>query len=95
VDGDVQPLLVLGPSVVSLTSGEITKDTPRVTVSGWYQRAILRSGRGRFAVFGEAAMFSAQLAGPEKRQMGMNNPIASKNRQFLLNLMHWLSVKLN
>ena len=98
VDGDVQPLLVLGPSVVSIittTSGEMTKDTPRVPVNGWYQGAVLRSGKGRVAVFGEAAMFSAQLAGPEKRQMGMNNPIASKNPQFLLNLMHWLSGKLN
>ena len=97
VDGDVQPLLVLGPSVVSImpaTAGEITKDTPRVPVNGWYQGAVMRSGKGRVAVFGEAAMFSAQLAGPEKRQMGMNNPIASKNPQFLLNVMHWLSEKL-
>lgn len=98
VEGDVQPLLVLGSSVVSImpaTAGEITKDTPRIPVNGWYQGAVLRSGKGRVAVFGEAAMFSAQLAGPEKRQMGMNNPIASKNPQFLLNLMHWLSGKLN
>ena len=97
VDGDVQPLLVLGPSVVSAittTAGEITKDTPRVPVNGWYQGAVMRSGKGRVAVFGEAAMFSAQLAGPEKRQMGMNNPIASKNPQFLLNVMYWLSGKL-
>jgi len=96
-DGDVQPLLVLGQSVVSIittTSGEITKDTPRVPVNGWYQGAVMRFGKGRVAVFGEAAMFSAQLAGPEKRQMGMNNPIASKNPQFLLNVMHWLSGKL-
>ena len=95
---DAQPLLVLGPSVVSImptTSGEVTKDTPRVPVSGWYQGAVMRFGKGRVAVFGEAAMFSAQLAGPEKRQMGMNNPIASKNPQFLLNVMHWLSGKLN
>ncbi|HVF48276.1 MAG TPA: hypothetical protein VNA17_11980 [Pyrinomonadaceae bacterium] len=96
-DGDVQPLLVLGPTVVSAittTAGQITKDTPRVPVGGWYQGAVLRSGRGRVAIFGEAAMFSAQLAGPDKRPMGMNNPIASKNPQFLLNVMHWLSGKL-
>ena len=98
VDGSAQPLLVLGSSVVSImptTSGEVTKDTPRVPVNGWYQGAVMRFGKGRVAVFGEAAMFSAQLAGPEKRQMGMNNPIASKNPQFLLNVMHWLSGKLN
>ena len=97
VDGDVQPLLVFGPSAVSAittTAGQITKETPRVPVGGWYQGAVMRVGKGRVAVFGEAAMFSAQLAGPEKRQMGMNNPIASKNPQFLLNVMHWLSGKL-
>lgn len=97
VNGAVQPLLVLGPSVVSIMppgSGPVTKDTPRIPVGGWYQGAAIRFGKGRIAVFGEAAMFSAQLAGPEKRQMGMNNPIASKNPQFLLNVMHWLSGKL-
>ena len=97
VDANAQPLLVLGSSVVSImptTSGEVTKDTPRVPVNGWYQGAVMRFGKGRVAVFGEAAMFSAQLAGPEKRQMGMNNPIASKNPQFLLNVLHWLSGKL-
>jgi len=98
VDGDAQPILVFGPSVfsaITTTSGEITKDTPRVPVGGWYQGAVMRLGKGRLAVFGEAAMFSAQLAGPDKRQMGMNAPIASKNPQFLLNLMHWLSGKLD
>jgi len=96
-DGDVQPILVLGPSVVSFlttTAGQRSEATPRVPVGGWYQGAVMRSGKGRVAIFGEAAMFSAQLAGPEKRPMGMNSPIASKNPQFLLNLMHWLSGKL-
>jgi hypothetical protein len=36
-------------------------------------------------------MFSAQLAGPDKRPMGMNAPEARENPQLLLNLMHWLS----
>jgi hypothetical protein len=43
------------------------------------------------AVFGEAAMFSAQLAGPQKRPMGMNVPRAKQNCQLLLNVMHWLT----
>jgi hypothetical protein len=67
------------------------KDSPRVPIQGWLQGAVLRVGRGRVAVFGEAAMFSAQLAGPNKAPMGMNAPIAAQNPQFLLNLMHWLS----
>jgi hypothetical protein len=97
VDGGAQPLLVLGPSVSSFlttVAGQMTDETPRVPVSGWYQGAVLRYGKGRVAVFGEAAMFSAQLAGPNRGQMGMNAPVASRNPQFLLNVMHWLSGKL-
>jgi len=94
VEGDAQPLLVLRPTVESfLTSvaGQFTSETPRVPVGGWYQGAVIRFGKGRVAVFGEAAMFSAQLAGPNRGRMGMNAPVASQNPQFLLNVMHWLS----
>lgn len=92
--GDVRSLLIFGSSVVSAmttTAGQITPETPRISVKGWYQGAVMRVGRGRVAVFGEAAMFSAQLAGQNKSPVGMNAPIAAKNAQFLLNVMHWLS----
>jgi hypothetical protein len=94
VEGDAQPLLILRPSVSSfLTSvaGQITDETPRFPVGGWYQGAVIRFGKGRVCVFGEAAMFSAQLAGPNRGPMGMNAPVAAQNPQFLLNVMHWLS----
>jgi uncharacterized protein (DUF2249 family) len=96
-EGGAEPLLVLGPSVSSLmvtVAGQMTDETPRVPVKGWYQGAVMRFGKGRVAVFGEAAMFSAQLAGPNRGPMGMNAPIAARNPQFLLNVMHWLSGKL-
>ncbi len=63
----------------------------KVPIEGWYQGAVLKVGRGRVAVFGEAGMFSAQLAGPKQRPMGMNSPEAKQNHQLLLNVMHWLS----
>ena len=97
VEGGAQPLLVLGPSVSSFmtsVAGQITSETPRVPVGGWYQGAVIGFGKGRVAVFGEAAMFSAQLAGPERAPMGMNAPVAARNPQFLLNVMHWLSGEL-
>jgi len=72
-------------------AGKITDETSRTPVKGWYQGAVMRFGKGRVAVFGEAAMFSAQVAGPTRRPMGMNAPIAARNPQFLLNVMHWLS----
>ena len=96
-DREVQPLMVLGSPVVSLmttTAGQITKETPRIPAGGWNQGAVMRFGKGRVAIFGEAAMFSAQLSGRDKSPMGMNAPIASKNPQFLLNVMHWLSGEL-
>ena len=93
----VQPVLVLGPSVASIltsVAGQVSADTPRIPVGGWYQGATIRFGKGRVAVFGEAAMFSAQLAGPDRVPMGMNSPAAAQNAQFLLNVMRWLSGKL-
>ena len=32
----------------------------------------------------------SQLAGPERRPVGMNAPDAEQNAQFVLNVMHWL-----
>jgi hypothetical protein len=51
----------------------------------------MRVGRGRAGFFGEAAMFSAQVAGPSRRPMGMNARGAEQNYMLVLNLMHWLS----
>jgi len=48
-------------------------------------------GRGRVAVFGEAAMFTAQLAGPRANRIGFNAPDAPLNKQFLVNLARWLA----
>jgi len=88
------PILTLKPGIVSLmpqTAWEFGPDTPKQDVGGWLQGAALEVGKGRVAVFGEAAMFSAQLAGPAKTPMGMNAPAASQNPQLLLNVMHWLA----
>ena len=65
--------------------------TPRIPAVNLLQGAIVYHGQGRVAVLGEAAMFSAQLAGPNKRPMGMNAPEARENSRFALNVMHWLS----
>jgi len=89
-----QPLLEFGEGVESLQpeiAWQFTDDTQRTDVSGWYQAAVAKIGTGRVAVFGEAAMFSAQRAGGSGRQVGMNAPEAKQNLQFLLNTMHWLT----
>ncbi|NMM47723.1 DUF4350 domain-containing protein [Marinigracilibium pacificum] len=64
--------------------------TQKYNVNGWSQGAYKQFGKGKVVVFGEAAMFSAQLAGPQKRKVGMNNSTAPQNYQLLLNIIHWL-----
>lgn len=94
VDDGGKPLLIFGPGIVSFTptnSWMFNADTPRIPVTGWYQGAVLRVGKGRVAVFGEAGMFSAQVDGPNREPFGMNTPAARQNPQFILNLLHWLS----
>jgi hypothetical protein len=79
--------IVLEPRV----AWQFDEKTPTVPGAGLLQGAVLTVGKGRVAVFGEAAMFSAQLGGARRLPMGMNDPAAPQNPQFLLNVMHWLS----
>jgi hypothetical protein len=60
------------------------------SAAGRAQAIALKFGKGRVLVQGEAAMLSAQISGAEKRPMGMNVP-GNDNKQYALNLMHWLS----
>ncbi|HEX7879022.1 MAG TPA: DUF4350 domain-containing protein [Candidatus Eisenbacteria bacterium] len=91
-----EPLLILPSDTISLEPAQawqFEEQTPRTDVGGWCQGAVLRYGRGRVAVFGEAAMFSAQLqtGSTPPTPMGMNVPRAPQNFRFLLNTMAWLA----
>ncbi|MEP2669599.1 MAG: hypothetical protein ABJH04_11420 [Cyclobacteriaceae bacterium] len=72
------------------TAWRFNDNTRKQSVEGWSQLAYMKVGKGRLVVSGEAAMFSAQLAGEEKRKMGMNSPLATQNYKLLLNIIHWL-----
>jgi hypothetical protein len=52
---------------------------------------VLRVEKGRAAFFGDPALFTAQIAGADRRLVGMNARGAEQNFQFALNVMHWLS----
>ncbi|HXI74173.1 MAG TPA: hypothetical protein VNG94_01215 [Pyrinomonadaceae bacterium] len=60
------------------------------SAAGRAQGIAMTLGKGRVVVLGEAAMLSAQLAGPNKMPFGMNRT-GIDNRQIALNIMHWLS----
>lgn len=90
---DVAPLLILpSKSLILLptTAWEFSTTTERRQATGLLQGAVKRVGQGKVAVFGEAAMFSAQISGPTRVPIGMNVPRAEQNAKFLLNIMHWL-----
>ncbi|HKG46181.1 MAG TPA: DUF4350 domain-containing protein [Pyrinomonadaceae bacterium] len=65
-------------------------DQTSISAAGRAQAIALKFGKGRVVVQGEAAMLSAQISGPDKRTMGMNVP-GNDNKQYTLNLLHWLS----
>jgi hypothetical protein len=91
---NAKPLLVFGDSAISLMpkkSWKFPDDTPEISVKGWNQGATLEFDKGRVVVFGEAAMFTAQVSGKAKRKMGVIAEGAEQNEQFLLNIMLWLS----
>jgi hypothetical protein len=91
--GKGEALMTLGSGVDLLmpqVAWQFSTLTPRLAASGMLQGGVVRFGRGRVAAFGEAAMFSAQVAGPDRIPVGMNDPSAPQNPRFLLNVLHWL-----
>jgi len=71
------------------TAWSFNTNTPSQSLDGFCQGALLKYGKGRVAVFGEAAMFTAQIANGNMR-VGLNSDEAPHNAQFTLNLVHWL-----
>lgn len=97
IPNDATPILLFNEEYVNLLpekAWDFTKNTPRKKVNGWSQGAFKKHGKGKIVVFGEAAMFSAQLAGAKKWKVGMNNEGAPENYQLLLNIIHWLDGKM-
>ena len=60
------------------------------SAAGRAQGIAMKFGKGRVVILAEAAMLSAQLAGPNRMPFGMNRP-GIDNRQLALNIVHWLS----
>lgn len=93
-DGPGEALMTLRRNVDLLlpqVAWQFSPLTPHISASGMLQGGVTHFGKGKVAVFGEAAMFSAQIAEPGHRLAGMNSPMAPQNAQFLLNVVHWLS----
>jgi hypothetical protein len=81
---DAIPLLRLSDGAYDWESRKI-----RYPAKEHAQALALEFGKGRVVVAGEAAMFSAQVD-PLGIKFGMNRA-DNDDRQFLLNILHWLS----
>ena len=84
-----------------VTGAAGTRGSRSQSVAGRAQGLAMTFGKGKVVVLGEAALFSAQvvtLKEPDGRQTtfkaGMNVP-GNDDRQFALNVMHWLTGRLN
>jgi hypothetical protein len=81
---DAIPLLRLSDGAYDWESRKV-----RFPAKGHSQALALNFDRGRVVMSGEAALFSAQVD-PLGIKFGMNRP-DNDDRQFLLNILHWLS----
>ncbi|WP_299525918.1 DUF4440 domain-containing protein [Winogradskyella sp.] len=68
---------------------QFENNTKRLDASDLMMGAIMHFGKGKVAFFTEAAMFTAQIV-KDKFKVGFNSPRAPQNKQFVLNVMHWL-----
>ncbi|HYN80060.1 MAG TPA: hypothetical protein VES88_01045 [Gemmatimonadaceae bacterium] len=72
-------------------TGPSRPHSPRYPLERWLVGGAREMGAGRVVILSEAAMCSAQLAGPERNPMGMNDPLAVDNARFCLNVIRWLA----
>jgi len=84
---DSAPILIL-PNMAVDVSGQT-----KTSAAGRNQGLLIKFGKGRVVVLGEAGMLTAQIDN-EGRAFGMNYP-NNDNKQLALNIMHWLSRLLN
>lgn len=69
---------------------EVMADGSELPAAGRAQAVAIQPGRGRVVVVGEAAMLTAQATNGGRLRFGMSWP-DTDDRQFALNIFHWLS----
>lgn len=72
------------------TAFDAMRDGRDLSARGRAQAVALAYGKGRVVITGEAAMLTAQTTGGGRLHFGMNWP-NTDDKQFALNIAHWLS----
>jgi hypothetical protein len=82
-----------GLLVMPEVAWEFDLETPRREAGGWPLAAVVERGRGRVAVFGEAAMLSARYKPTDGgwTAVGFHEAEARDNLQLVRNVARWLS----
>lgn len=88
-------ILKLNSSWITLqpdTAWQFTSTTESLSMANQSQGGLAKFGQGRVIMWGEAAMFTAQVvqSGGQTFNAGMNMPQAKSNYKLALNLMQWL-----
>lgn len=94
--GDAEAVLLAPPGTRQLLPSEawdFDDDTPSVPSDGFAIAAVGLLGRGRVAVFGEAAMLTSQLVERDGQlfRTGLADPAATGNATLLHAVLGWLS----
>ena len=64
----------------------------KINLENFSQGSVLEFGKGKVSIFGEAAMFTAQILTEDNLKVGLNNENYGRgNILFVLNLFHYLS----
>lgn len=93
---DAVPVMIFKEGDYSLEpeiAWQFNDETKRTDLDGYAQGALLKVDDGKIAMFGEAAMFTAQTITNERGtfNFGINSKrLAPQNILFLLNLVYWL-----
>jgi len=84
-----------GKPIKSVTTFTVDDNTKVKSLENSYQGAIMNFGKGKLAVFGEAAQFTAQVVTNDSGtfRFGFISEDAPNNIDFLRNIMLWLSTK--
>jgi len=93
VDKGGEGLLTFGPGIVSFTPTNFWNfdtNSPRISVTGWYQGAVLGVGEGRVAVFGKRGCSRPKWTA-QARAIWNEHSEAKTESTFILNVLHWLS----
>ena len=93
-----QPLMTLSADYelwFTSRAWEFRADTPKRTANGLLQGATRLYGKGRVAVFAEAAMFTSQVTPDDQTRIGFDAPTARDNQTFVVNVFRWLSDSVN